>query len=455
MDTRRRLLRFLLLWIVIGAGAAAGAVRLVERVSLTDHTPAHFYSQPSWSADETQVAYFGLTAPYGSSRPDPTTVTTELWRVDRQSGAPIKITDFPPGRYRLAGWFQHDKEILVLSDQAAGGTPGDARSTRVYLVEVSNGKTEELPYLEQHLRLVGISEGQLFFEQVGEQTGWAVASSELSPTPSPSPSTAPTPTPEVLQNPLKRPQAILLSWSSASSGFHKVLGIPYENEALSIDEAVPSPDSKWLALVLKVGDAGKERALWLYEHPPSKGAAGVSEGDGGHLSWSGIRVAADSMKLAWSPDSKGLVASSHSQSFCDLYVAYDIAKADFHKLRSASGPLASGVEPFWPRDQHYFWLLRGGEAFQFDPTTRQATPLQLRSMLDHQVRDLSISPRGTWAAYRSTSDGQDELSCVSLSTKQSHLLVGDTGLAEVKEQWWYILGDGLRQAWGYWTGARL
>jgi hypothetical protein len=438
VDTRQRLLRLLLFWILVALVSGAASVRLIERVNETDHTSVHFYEQPVWSADENQIAYFRLTGPYGSSRPDPARATNELWRVDRQGDAPVKIAEFPAGHYRLAGWLQADKQLLVLSDQPSG-------PPKILVTRVSDGSTEELAYQDERLQLVGTSEGQLFFQRLGEQTSWAVPSSELSPSPTPSlaaPSASPSPG-EVEKNPLKRPQALLLAWQAALKSYKQILGVPYENEPLSIDEAVLSPDQKWIALVLRVGAAGKERALWLYER------------DGAHLTWSGIRVPVDSMKLAWSPDSKGLVASTHAHSYCDLYVTYDIAKPDFHKLRSASGPLASGVEPYWPRDQHYFLLLRGAEIFQFDPSSRQATPMQLQATLEHQPRGLCISPRGTWAAYHFVQDGQDELSCISLTTKQTHTLVGEAGASKERNQWWYILGDGLRQAWGFWSGARM
>jgi hypothetical protein len=429
LKTRKRLLQFIALWLVLGSACALGAHRLVTRADRLDLVPVYFYDQPVWSSDEGQIAYFRLTGPYGSTHSEPDSFKREIWQVDRQGNAPKKVADLAPGRYRLAGWFDEDKQLLLFH--------GPGADPEIELLSVRDGKRQALPYQHEHFTLVGTGEGQLFFQRNEEHGTYNFPASELSASPSPSPAPSASPTASSATS-LNRPQTTLFGWSP-SQGYQRILNVPYENETLSIEQALPSPDRKRIAIVLKVG--ANDRALWLFDK------------DTRRLSWSGIKIPVDSMKLAWSPDSKGLIASAHSHKFCDLYVTRDVERAEFRKLRSASGPLASGVQPYWPRDQNYFLLLRGAEVFEFDAETRQARPLQLQSILDAQPRGLSISPRGTWAAYHFIHHGADELSCVSLSTRQPHLLVGASDNSKQRNQWWYLLGDGFRQASQYWRGT--
>jgi hypothetical protein len=388
----RRTLRIVgLLWLLFLLFIVGAGVYLSHRAAQTQSQKFPRLAQPCWSESEDQVAYL-------SQAPEAT--AWELWRVERLTEKPSRICQLEGGEWSLLGWLDDDKRLLL--------QPRVQDIPRFLVVEVNTGRQQEIRFENQGIRLIGVRGGQLFFERAAPAPGASEPSS-----------------------------LTVLRWSAGESELTQVLVIPFETEKLAVESAFPSQDNDWLALVILMGDQEQDRTLWFYDRKHDR------------LNWSGIRLPCKAMRVAWSPDSRGLVAAVETQTGCDLYAFWNILSGKHTRL--SSGEEAHSYQPFWPRGEQYFLLLERRLVYKFDPETLQATRLVADGWEPPKTRDLAVSPRGNYAAYVAKQDDEDQLFRVDFKTQSSHNLLPLHLKTTARKEWWYILGESFDTARRTWT----
>ena len=419
--------RLAIFWVLLGVLLGGVSSKLISWVDQLDRKTWARYEQPLWSEDEAQVAY--LRYEIDPKDPQAPIKNKELWVVSRVAGEPRKIADLGEQDLNLQGWVDDDKRLLLMPRKAQAGVP------RVWTVSVEDGVLRETRFSRKDIELVSVNGGDVFFRRQGKKQAWevpSVAPDEGAPsaTPTPTPSASGTPTPT-----LTRDQLELLMWAPGRNSIAPVCSLPLEGDEIQIEDAVPSPDDHWVALVLKVD---QERALWLYSRKDDK------------LRYENIKVNARALRLAWSWDSTGLVAAAEHESGCDLYVSWNIEKSEFTVLR-ANTPGRS-FTPFWPRGEKQFLLLDHGDILRFDPSNLRAESVMGKTFQGKRTEDSSISPRGGWVVFRSREGHDDKLFYVSLTVKKLQTLLKPSAQTVEKQSLYYIVGDGLRQARQFWLG---
>lgn len=344
-------------------------------------------SQPLYSEGEDQVAY--LSQPHGSQ-------IWEVWVVSNLNEESRRLASLDPGEWKLEGWFDNDKRLLL--------SPLQSDAPRVVMVDVASGSQKEFKFSGKTNRFVGVQGGQLFFQRYDHGDP---------------------------DNPDELASALtLLDWAPGDERLNEILSIPFEMEKLSVEGAWPSLNGRWLALDIAMGESGRERALWLYDREVRQ------------LDWTGIRLDCQAIRVAWSPDSSSLVAAVESTQGCELYAFWNIHEGQFVRL-SAGGQHRAYI-PFWPRGEVKFLLVEGSRVYQFDPDSLHASPLSAEDWDVLSSRDLSVSPRGSYAAYVGLEDGQEQLYRVNFKSQQTQRLLPPHVREKHAKDWWYILGRGFR-----------
>jgi hypothetical protein len=345
-------------------------------------------AQPSWSEDESQVAY--LAQP-------PDSKTWQLWRVGTVDHTPTAIASLDAGEWSLLGWVDGDRRILL--------KPRQQSIPRIVVVDVKSGKQKEIRFESDGLQLVGVRGGQVFFQRhegQGEEQSLA-----------------------------------LLTWEPGDEVLTKLVNIPFETEKLNLANCWPSLNGRWLALEILMGDSGQDRTLWFYDKTKDD------------LRWSGLRMASLGIGASWSADSAGLVAAIQTSENCDLYRFDDIESTQYTKL--SAGQQSRPYQPFWPRGEKDFLLLEKKRVYRFDPEALTATQLTAPGWEPSRSRDLDVSPRGNYAAFVATVKDNDQLFRVNFKASNCESLLPEHAQISHQKDWWFILGESLSTAWEAWT----
>lgn len=425
--------RLLILWLVLIGLAVAGGIHLVSWVSGSQVRNWTRYDQAIWSEDESQVAF--IRYQIDPQTPTPKGINRELCVASRVEGDVRKVADLGDQDLQLLAWIDDDKRLLLMPRKPEGTTP------HIFTASVAEGDLKEVKLSRDDIELVSISGGDVFFRRKGAAAAWEVPSavsvmpgdgSNLPSTPTP------TPTPTSSASPgLTREQLELLHWSPSKNTIDPVCAIPMEGDDIQIEDAVPSPDDKWVALVLKVGE---EKAVWLYSETDKR------------LKYTHIKVAARALRMAWSWDSSGLVVAAELHNGCDFYTSSNVASGDFIVLHANTPGRA--YQPFWPRGEKEFLLLDQGEILHFDPASLQAQEIMGRTFKGKRTENSAVSPRGSFVMFRSRENHDDVLYLVSLKVRElKPLLKADVQVVD-KSGPAYLVGEGLRNAYRFWTGAR-
>jgi len=389
--SRRTLTILALLWLVFFACCFGLALYLSHKVSVVESMAYPALAQPHYSEDEDKVAFL--------SKP-PEGGPWQLWTVSGLNETSRLLCTLDPGEWTLLGWFDGDRRILL--------QPARQDVPNVLMVEVSSGHQKEFRFAGKSTRLVGVKGGQLFFQRYGRGD---------------------------VENPDELSSSLtLLTWSPGDEALSEVVTIPYETEKLTLEQVWPSLNQRWFALVILMGESGRDRTLWTYDREEDR------------LEWTGIRLECDAIRAAWSPDSSGLVAAIETADGCDLYAFWNIHSGTYTRL--SSGNTRHAYQPFWPRGENSFLLVEKNRVFHFNPETLQATPLEAEDWNVLGSRELSVSPRGTYATYVGSEDDADQLYRVNFKSKQTQRLLPPHGKSLYQREWWFILGQGFRSMLG-------
>ena len=387
-NSRKTLKIVSLIWLIFLLGCGLGGWLLARRVGAVESQVHPVYAQPLFAESEEQVAYL-------SKLPDGD--HWELWVVPLVNPEPKKLLDLDKGEWDLKGWFNDDKQLLLVPRQQ--GAP------RILTVDAQSGAQKEIRFENEGVNLVGVRGGQLFFERRSGQEG----SRSLT----------------------------LLSWSPGDQKLNQIAHIPFDTETMRVESVWPSLDKHWLALVILLGDENPDRSLWLYNREDER------------LSWTGVRLQSQAIRGAWSPDSQGLVAAVETEKSCDIYAFWDVRDGKYTRL--SSGEQHRAYQPFWPRGTKEFLLVEGQQAYKFDPETLRAEVLRAPEWDTRKSRDLVISPRGNYAAYIGPEDEHQQLYRVGLAASQRQSLLPASEQVQSSNEWWYVLGKAARNVVSGWA----
>jgi hypothetical protein len=392
-EVRRTLLGFAVFLALVGLGVGAYIYNLEKRADAIDQLPSMLYDQPVWSQDEEQIAY--LARPIHGHGDARVTGGLELWRCPRVSGEAVKIGDLAEP-CSLLGWVDEDKSLL-LQPTSTEGPP------RVLLAAVDGSGRQEIRFEREGLELIGARGGEIFFQRKADKG------------------------------------VDILTWAPGKSRFTKLVNMPDTGEELRVEDAMPSADGRWAALILRLGQNPGSLGLWLYDKKQER------------LVWTNIRVEAKAMRMAWSPDSTGLVAAAELEDGCDLFALWSVEKLDYARLNASS---SQAPVPFWPKGEDAFFLLEGDTVYRFEPEGLRAERILSRHEVGQPLLDLAISPRGTYAVFHCRDGRDDVLYRWGLKTRKNERLLKPDERLTAKGQLWYQIADGLRYAASRWLPGR-
>ncbi len=419
--------RLLLLWLVIIIVLGSSGAYLSHRAAIYQARKLSHYSQPQWSEDESQIAYLKWDYPVENPKADPD--DRQLWVGSRVDGHCKKLISLGNQKLKLLGWLDHDKRLLLLPEKLEGKT------LRIWLVDVASATLQEIKFTRNDLEFVCIESGDVFFQRHGSKRQHEVASSVRDDA---DPNTDPSATPESASAPatLEVNELELLMWSPGKNAITPVTSIPIDGEELSIVSAIPSPDDKWVAMVLQLKG---ELALWLYNRERDR------------PQFANVRVSASSLNVAWSSDSTGLVAAGEESSSSNLHVIWNVQIPEVTTLRTSG--IKKNYHPFWPKGEKEFLLVSpDNEVQRFDPKRLEAEKILGRTIEGHPAEETAVSPLANWAAFRSQSESEDRLYYYSLKTKQVRPLVEEDSESEYRNSTAYSVGSGLLNGFYFWTG---
>jgi WD40 repeat protein len=423
--------RLLLLWLAIAIILGSSGLYLARRAATYQSRKLSHYSQPQWSEDESQIAY--LKWDYAAESPQAEPDDRQLWVGSRIDGHCKKLISLGNQKLKLLGWLDHDKRLLLLPEKLEGKT------LRIWLVDVTSATLQEIKFTRSDLEFVCIESGDVFFQRRGNKRPHEVASAVRDESVD---SSAPTPdasgSPDLASAPatLDVSELELLMWSPGKNAITPVTSIPVEGDELSIVSAIPSPDDKWVAMVLQLKG---ELALWLYSREQDR------------ATFANVRVSASSLNVAWSSDSTGLVAAGEEVASSNLHVIWNVQTPEVTTLRTSSSK--KNYHPFWPKGEKEFLLVSpDNEVLRFNPQRLEAEKILGRTIEGHPADETAVSPLANWAAFRSQSDNEDRLYYYSLKTKQVRALVEEDSESEYRNSTRYLIGSGLLNGYYYWTG---
>ncbi|MBI3926274.1 MAG: hypothetical protein HY319_12090 [Armatimonadetes bacterium] len=406
----------------------AGAVMCLERrAQEVDRLPTYRYEQPVWSQDESRIAYFSIACqpdqPLASSQPRELAWTSRTVK-DRKS---LTVLTEP---CRILGWVDQDRLILLQQESTF-----ELELPSLLQVSAITGQRQQVRFKRDGIRLLGVRGGIALFFRIQEQVPWKVPGSQTRPSSGPVAVEAPAGN----EPQLTRKAVELLTWTPGALRFEPLVTIPFsERDPLAVDDVMPSPDGRLYAISLRLaGNAGV--ALWIYDKISRR------------MFWSKIRSASP-LRVAWSPESLGLIAVAEAAGGCELFVLRNVLEGSPTRLSSAGDP--ARYIPFWPRQDADFLLLNGNQVFRFDPVSFQAKPVLDGRQLGPVRGEISVSPGGNWAAYAGPSAEGDELCVMSLRTLNRRALLPPSERADRMGELGYQLADSFRWAVSYWMEGR-
>ncbi len=404
--------------VLLLSALTAGGLSWLESVAdRVDSLPRYRYSQPLWSPDESSLAYFRTTF-----EPDSKRRVRELWWTKRVGDEPAqKLAECPLEPRQLLGWMGDQEAILV-------SQPGPDSTPNLRLHRLDGKPATDLEFQRPNLSWHGLQGERLYFCQLHYDIPFE-------------PPAINQPDSESLENyqevereqerTLTRQGLEVLSWGLDENGFRKHLTIPFSpRRALTMESIVPSPDGRFLALGLRLGE---DVGIWVYDSKNEK------------LRWSSIQAAARHCTIVWSPDSVGLLASLDE----NFFLLPNVMTTAFQRFTTET---ARGFRLVWGRDDE-LTLQNGQVIFRLDPDNFEAERLLDERLLSREFEQLELSPRGSWAAYIVDTPEQESLFSVSLSTLQSRSLLPPSPRQKARQTLLYQVADGTRFARRNWLGG--
>ncbi|MCA9796660.1 MAG: hypothetical protein KC910_32850, partial [Candidatus Eremiobacteraeota bacterium] len=227
----------------------------------------------------------------------------------------------------------------------------------------------------------------------------------------------------------------ILSWAPGEKGFRKHLTIPYSPpDVLRMVSVTPSPDHRFLALCVRSGDDGPI-GVWIYDSQETR------------LRWTTIQAQAAHSTITWSPDSVGILAILDSHFF----LLPNVMTTAFHRFSAGN---STHYRALWTEDRSSFLLQDENAILRLSRDNFRAEPVIDQHVLKLEALDLTLSPLGNWAAFRTQEDGQDILQAVSLATLQSKPLLATSTRRLARQSLLYHVAEGTRYARRRWLGGR-
>ncbi|MGE0489121.1 MAG: hypothetical protein AB7S38_07890 [Vulcanimicrobiota bacterium] len=402
--------------VVIGAGLAW----LDQVAANLEKLPVYRYSQVVWSSDESKLAFVRTTL-----EPPRTTGRRELWYAKRVGDEAQMVSALDSPLVEVLSWVADDSALLTLTE----GTGPVPELALLWL----DGRKQVLEFARPNLRYLGVEGGRIYFVQRHADLPWEPPSSERADQDSPAniqemEAGAPRTT-------LTRRGLEILSWAPGEKGFRKHLTIPYSPpDQLRVESVTPSPDHRFLALCVRSGEGGPV-GVWIYDSEETR------------LRWTTIQAPADRSFIAWSPDSVGILAVLDSHFF----LLPNVMTTAFHRF-SAGG--ATHYRALWTRERDSFLLQDENAILRLSRENFQAEPVVDQHLLKMEALDLSLSPLGNWAVFRTQDEGQDILQTVSLATLQTKPLLAASSRRLARQSLLYHVAEGTRYARRRWWGGR-
>lgn len=422
----RRIGKLLLVAFITALPFFGGAYYLQEQARLIDTLPLDKYWGLRWMPEEK-----GLCFLHRPLRQDPPP-STELYSYSGSGDQFPKLEELP-SEYGWTLTKGHSDTWLLLEARKSEAEPRMA---------YSNGKDLKYGKMEPgwtHLPSVGngvfiqTEEDDLPFDQFVDV--------EAAPDIKPELDELPRDQEELIEEeaPAKPPTHLGLKISRYDvdkETLDPVLVVPYNRaeEKPIIQMVSPSPDKRFLALVVQFGQSGSP-GLWVYD---SKNA---------RLLWTRALVEGKCQGLDWSSDSVR-VAVSDDKGLIILEAALGIEST---RLELSS---TSGLKPRWGAG-YKLYLVSDQAVYQVEMDRGKAVPLFNLSSQKGDPRELVLDPLGGRVAFTVSPEGYPELVMWDLKTKRATNQVALPGSQKLKAQGTvvYQLGSAIRYAWLLWTGG--
>lgn len=194
-----------------------------------------------------------------------------------------------------------------------------------------------------------------------------------------------------------------------------------------------SPDRRFLALVVKFGEASKP-GLWVYDSEAEK------------LLWTRVLIQGEAYGLDWSSDSVSVaVSDGHGVSLLENALGIESTRLDV----SSSGML----KPVWGPGRHLY-LVNREAVYSVERERAVAEPIFSSQGHSSDFDDLSLDAMNGRVAFSSAPKGFRELVVRDLKTGQELAKVAYPGSWKQKAQsgLTYQVGNALRYAWMKWSG---
>lgn len=413
-------------FVLVLAGAVALALHWLDHLALADdRLPFLLYQQPVWSANENRIAYLRIPSRLerdGHLVP----LRREIWWTSRVGGQGARLDSLPAtAAPRILGFVGQD-QWLVFQPGESGSSPSNSPaggSLTFSTIHLTDRELRRVRFKRAGISFIGLRGDHLYFERdlsAGERQPIPEGDSEAEPA-------------------AVQPGLEILSWTPPDTGFTHVVTIPGSaGERLSVANVEPSPDDRFLAIALRAGEDGP-LGLWVYDSQTSR------------LMWTSIRADAKTMRIAWSPDSVGLLASSRGRQGGELFVLDNVMQTRHERLSSGSENVP--LQPFWPSGQQGFILQSPDAVYRVDPRRLQTQRILDRAKLGLNPGGLTVSPQGNWAVFYSRGPDQDDLYVVSLLTLAPHSLLPPGRRRRARSSLLYQIAEGTHYALSRWGGG--
>lgn len=404
---------------------ALAGVYLENFAKRVDTLPFDMYSGLRWVPGTSDLFY--LHRPLDRTPPSP----TDVWRVTSNGTLFNKV-----------GSLSADFDWSTTSSGAGGwqlleGENEDGEKSRVLCNLIGETKPVEVEKEWQPARSKGDGifyyrvDSELPFDQFVEvEEAPASLPEPVSFEPEPEPSNTPSdgePTPQVPT----RKGVRVGEYLPDEGKVEPLFSIPYnaETERPSIELMRRSPDSRFLAMVVKFGSAATP-GLWIYDQ------------EGHRLLWTRVLVQGEAMGLSWSPDSVKVAVTDVG----GLVVLEQALGVESTRVEMST---TVGLQPVWGTEDSLY--LYGEHAvYSVDLDGDVAVPV-LEAPGSEELR---LNVAESRVAYSTSVQGFHELVLADLKTGDTLSQAPYPGAAkqEAQSTLTYKVGSALRYALNRWTG---